>query len=137
MITALVATAMGVVSGWALFAMSADRWLNSGAGVRRVLVGLTVTALVSGAFVRGFAMLIGGDRQTRAAWVLEPLAFWGALMAVMIAVLFGSPDGPGSIFPIVIAFGGAMTAASVAAGWLAGAGAVVVVGRLAKLSRAG
>jgi hypothetical protein len=95
-------------------------WLNSGRGVALTVSVLTGAALVVG--LRGFAWPAGRAEAMAAA------ALWAGINVGMAAVLFSA--GPGTIFPIVLAVGAAISALAVSAGVLAGA-------RLARTRRGG
>jgi hypothetical protein len=91
---------IAVVAGFVVAAtvqLTVDWWLDSGRGVAVTTLASLVTTLV--AF---------------RAWH-NALAFWAAMMVGNTLILFSI--GPGSIFPIVIAVGGTLTGAAVAAGW--------------------
>ncbi len=86
-------------------------WLNSGRGVALTTAVLIGTAFVVG--LRGFAWPAGRAEAAGAA------ALWAGVNVGMAAVLFDA--GPGTIFPIVLAVGAAISALAVCAGVLAGA----------------
>ena len=84
------------VTGW---------WLNSGGGVATTMVVLLAVSAI-------LARVCGATAWVAAAWL------WAGAMAGMVAVLFR--EGPGTIWPIVVAIAGVFTAAAVAAGTAAG-----------------
>ena len=94
-----VVAALNAVGGW---------WLNSGTGVLRtvlVFVGLGV-----------FAAL----RRSGSAWV-RACALWAGAISGSTVLLFSI--GPGTIWPIVLAFAAAITFAAVFGGALVGVAA--------------
>jgi hypothetical protein len=92
---AAVATSY-VVGGW---------WLNSGTGVLRTVLGL----LALGVFA---ALWRSGSPWIRAC------ALWAGAIAGSAAILFSI--GPGTIWPLVLAFAAAITAGAVFGGAFAG-----------------
>ncbi|HZT76680.1 MAG TPA: hypothetical protein VFA27_08475 [Vicinamibacterales bacterium] len=79
-------------------------FLNSG----RAVAFMAVWMLAVGAVL--------GSRPTRADWTRNALAATIGAIAAMVGVL--AVVGPGTIFPLVIAIGSAVLAASLFAGWL-------------------
>ena len=96
---AVVATSY-VVGGW---------WLNSGSGVLRTVLGL----LALGVFA---ALWRSGSPWIRAC------ALWAGAISGSAAILFSI--GPGTIWPIVLAFAAAITAGAVFGGAFVGAAAI-------------
>ena len=92
---AAVATSY-VVGGW---------WLNSGTGVLRTVLGL----LALGVFA---ALWRSGSPWVRAC------ALWAGAISGSAAILFSI--GPGTIWPIVLAFAAAITAGAVFGGAFVG-----------------
>lgn len=139
-IALVVAAAMGAMSSWLLVGHdSATWWLNSGTGVRRVAIGMAIAALASGALVRVLAVVTTGPTSgDRRPWItavaLEAVVFWLGAVVTMAVRLLLLPDGPGNIFPIVIAIGGGMLAGAIVAGWAVGASAGWALARVLGLS---
>lgn len=137
-IALVVAAAMGAMSSWLLVGHDAPSWwLNSGTGVRRVAIGMAVAALASGALVRVLAVLTSGPPAgNRRPWippvVREPVVFWLGAVGAMALRLLLMADGPGNIFPIVIATGGGMLAGAIGAGWVIGAPTGWVLARVVR-----
>lgn len=87
------AIASQAVTGW---------WLNSGRGVAVMVGMLAALSLV----------LVWLDRHA-------PIALWvGVVNGTTYVLFFVDPEGPGNIFPIVMAFGAGLSAAAIAPGWL-------------------
>ena len=80
-------------------------WLNSGRGVVRMVLALAALGVFAG--VRRF-----GGRWVRAS------ALWAGAFSATAAILFRI--GPGTIWPIVLAFAAAITAAAVFSGTFVG-----------------
>ena len=85
-----------VVGGW---------WLNSGTGVLRTVLGLLALGV--------FAALWRSGRP----WI-RACALWAGAISGSAAILFSI--GPGTIWPIVLAFAAAITAGAVFGGAVVG-----------------
>lgn len=85
-------------------------WLNSRAGVSLTLRMLSIAAVVVGAFAPW-------PPWRRLNW-LSPTFFWAGANVGLMAVLFAI--GPGSLFPIAGAIGGALTFVPVLVGAVIG-----------------
>jgi hypothetical protein len=93
---AVTAICVQITYGW---------WLNSGIGVLRTSVVL---------FAMGFLIALA---RSESPW-RKAAALWAGAFGGMTGVLFWS--GPGTIWPIVLGFAAAITAASIFAGSWAG-----------------
>ena len=81
-------------------------WLNSGVGVAVTLAGVVTAAIV----VAAVGPVLGRRDQARALWVGVNAGLAASLLRV----------GPGTIWPIVIVIGGALTGVAVFLGAFAG-----------------
>jgi hypothetical protein len=93
-----LALAAGVISAL-VSQLSTGWWLDSGRGVTLMMAMLCALSIA----------LVWVDRRA-------PLALWVGMMNATIVILFVT--GPGSIFPIVIAFAAGLSALAIVPGWL-------------------
>jgi hypothetical protein len=96
----VVAVVLQRLTGW---------WLNSGIGIAATLGGVFVLSVIA-------ALVRSGGRRARLTWLWA-----GVNVGLTIALVL---SGPGTIWPIVMVVGAALTGATVMIGGLIGAFAV-------------
>ena len=105
----------GIVAALAQRLVPTGWWLNSGRGVALTCVVFVALAAAIG------RMAPTPSRESRG--VVRPIALWGGAnlgLALVYLALVYSVSGAGSIFPIVLIFGGGLSALAIGGGWLIG-----------------